>query len=142
MSPDRKVLVQQSWRLILPIADAAAGLFYQRLFEIDPSTRALFAHVDPAEQRRKLVGVLSIAVQGLDDLDALLPVVRDLGVRHAGYGVRDGHYASVGAALLWTLRKGLGDAWTSEVEGAWAEVYGLLAGVMKDAARENIAAAA
>jgi len=135
MSPDRKALVQQSWRQILPIADAAAGLFYQRLFEIDPSTRPLFAHVEPAEQRRKLMSVLSIAVQGLDDLDTLLPVVRDLGARHAGYGVREAHYASVGAALLWTLRKGLGEAWTAEVEGAWAEVYGLLAGVMQDAAR-------
>jgi len=135
MSPDRKALVQQSWRQILPIADAAAGLFYQRLFEIDPSTRPLFAHVEPAEQRRKLMSVLSIAVQGLDDFDTLLPVVRDLGARHAGYGVREAHYASVGAALLWTLRKGLGEAWTAEVEGAWAEVYGLLAGVMQDAAR-------
>jgi hemoglobin-like flavoprotein len=142
MSPHRKALVQQSWRQILPIADAAAGLFYQRLFEIDPPTRALFAHVDPAEQRRKLLGVLSIAVQGLDDLDTLLPAVRDLGARHAGYGVREAHYASVGAALMWTLRKGLGEMWTAEVEGAWAEVYGLLAGVMQDAARARIAAAA
>ena len=132
MSPDRKALVQQSWRQMLPIADAAAGLFYQRLFEIDPSTRALFAHVDPAEQRRKLVGVLSVAVQGLGDLDTLLPAVRDLGARHAGYGVRDAHYASVGTALMWTLRKGLGEAWTIEVEGAWVEVYGLLAGVMRE----------
>jgi hemoglobin-like flavoprotein len=76
------------------------------------------------------------------ELDALLPAVRDLGARHAGYCVRDAHYASVGAALLWTLRKGLGEAWTTEVEGAWADVYGLLAGVMQDAARERIAAAA
>ena len=142
MSPDRKALVQQSWRQILPIADAAAGLFYQRLFEIDPSTRPLFAHVEPTEQRRKLVSVLSVAVQGLGDLDALVPVVRDLGARHASYGVRDVHYASVGAALLWTLRKGLGEAWTTEVEGAWAEVYGLLASVMKDAARATEARAA
>jgi hemoglobin-like flavoprotein len=134
MSPERRALVQRSWWQIAPIAEAAAGLFYRRLFEIDPSTRALFAHADPAEQRRKLASVLSAAVQGLNDIEALLPALRDLGMRHAGYGVRDTHYASVGAALLWTLKKGLGEAWTTEVEGAWVEVYRLLAAAMRDAA--------
>jgi hemoglobin-like flavoprotein len=74
-------------------------------------------------------------VRGLDRLDELVPAVRDLGTRHAAYGVKDGHYETVGAALLWTLERGLGPEFTPEVEEAWVAVYRLLAATMKDAAR-------
>ena len=129
----QKALVQESFATVAQIADDAAALFYRRLFEIDPSLRHMFRG-DMAEQRRKLMQMLTAAVKGLDRLEQLVPVVEDLGRRHDGYGVKDEHYETVGAALLWTLEKGLGDAFTPEVKEAWATVYGLLASVMKTAA--------
>jgi len=139
MTPEQKKIVQRTWRLVVPIADKAATLFYDRLFEIDPSTRPMFRAEMLAEQRKKLVQILAAAVSGLDDLDALVPVVKDLGRRHAGYGVTAAHYDSVGQALLWTLEQGLGAAWTPEAKAAWTEVYGLIAGVMQDAAESAAA---
>jgi hemoglobin-like flavoprotein len=132
-------LVQSSFATIAPIADDAAVLFYNRLFEIDPSLRQMFKG-DMAEQRRKLMQMLSAAVKGLQRLDRLVPVVEDLGRRHAGYGVTDTHYETVGAALLWTLEKGLGRAFTPEMRDAWATVYGLLASTMRNAAARQLAA--
>jgi hemoglobin-like flavoprotein len=133
-------LVQSSFAVIAPIADDAASLFYQRLFEIDPSLRRMFK-ADMAEQRRKLMQMLTAAVKGLQRLDQLVPVVEDLGRRHAGYGVADAHYGTVGEALLWTLEKGLGPRiFTPEVKEAWAVVYGLLASTMRNAAAKELAA--
>ncbi len=133
----QKALVQETFAVIAPIADDAAQLFYQRLFELDPSLQRMFKG-DMAEQRPKLMQMLSAAVKGLDRLDQLVPVVQDLGRRHATYGVADKHYDTVGAALLWTLEKGLGRAFTPEAKEAWATVYGLLATTMKEAAREAL----
>ena len=136
----QKTLVQDSFAIVAPIADDAAALFYRRLFELDPSLQRMFRG-DMAEQRRKLMQMLTAAVKGLDRLDQLVPVVQDLGRRHATYGVEDRHYETVGAALLWTLEKGLGKAFTPETKEAWATVYGVLATTMQDAAREALAAA-
>jgi len=136
----QKTLVQDSFATIAPIADDAAVLFYQRLFELDPSLESMFRG-NMAEQRKKLMQMLTAAVKGLDRLDQLVPVVENLGRRHAGYGVSDAHYDTVGSALLWTLEMGLGRAFTAEVKDAWATVYGLLATTMKEAAREVRAAA-
>jgi hemoglobin-like flavoprotein len=136
----QKTLVQDSFAIVAPIADDAAALFYGRLFELDPSLQRMFRG-DMAEQRRKLMQMLTAAVKGLDRLDQLVPVVKDLGRRHATYGVEDRHYETVGAALLWTLEKGLGKAFTPETKEAWATVYGILATTMQDAAREALAAA-
>src|SRR5687768_11035390 len=136
----QKALVQQSFAAVAPIADDAAALFYRRLFELDPSLERMFKG-DMAEQRRKLMQMLTAAVKGLDRLEHLVPVVEDLGRRHAGYGVADAHYDTVGAALLWTLEKGLGQAFTPEVQDAWVAVYGLLAGTMKNAAKESLVGA-
>src|SRR5262249_31489827 len=111
-------------------------LFYRRLFDLDPSLRHLFKP-DMSEQRRKLMQMLSAAVKGLDRLDQLVPVVKELGRRHAGYGVTDAHYDTVGKALLWTLQKGLGKAFTPEVRDAWTTVYTVLATTMKNAADEE-----
>lgn len=136
----QKTLVQTSFATIVPIADDAAALFYQRLFELDPSLQAMFRG-SMIEQRKKLMQMLTAAVKGLGRLEQLVPVVRDLGRRHATYGVAEAHYDTVGAALLWTLEMGLGAAFTAETREAWTAVYGLLATTMKDAARETLAAA-
>jgi hemoglobin-like flavoprotein len=136
----QKVLVQQSFAAVMPIADDAAVLFYQRLFELDPSLKGMFRG-DMTEQRRKLMQMLTAAVKGLDRLDQLVPAVEELGRRHVGYGVADAHYDTVGAALLWTLGKGLGAAFTADVKDAWVAVYGLLADTMKNASKASMAEA-
>ncbi|WP_437307703.1 globin family protein [Sorangium sp. So ce388] len=141
VSPRTIELVQRSWAKVMPISDAAAALFYQRLFELDPSTRSLFKN-DMAEQKKKLMQTLAVAVDGLSNLGKLVPVLQSLGVRHHGYMVTDHHYDVVGEALLWTLREGLGDGFTRDVETAWTEVYGVIADVMKKAAAEHVGRAA
>ena len=87
-----------------------------------------------ARARHRLGKPAETAINGLDRLDLLVSKVEDLGRRHAGYGVTDAHYESVGAALLWTLEQGLGRAWTPAVASAWTEVYGMLSGIMRNAA--------
>jgi hemoglobin-like flavoprotein len=136
VTPDQKLLVQDSFALVVPIADSAAELFYNRLFELDPSLRSLFRG-DMREQGRKLIQMLSAAVAGLDRLESIVPAVRALGQRHAGYGVAARHFDTVGEALLWTLAQGLGPAFTSEVRGAWEAVYGLLAAQMQTGMAER-----
>ncbi len=130
MTPAEKTLVQTTFATLVPIADQAAALFYGRLFEMDPSLRPLFTS-DLGEQGKKLMQMIGVAVKGLDTLDELVPAVKNLGRRHAGYGVTDAHYETVGGALLWTLEKGLGSAFTPDVKAAWTTVYTVLATTMK-----------
>lgn len=134
LTPQQVAAVQRTWELCIPIADTAADLFYGRLFEIDPKLKALFPPA-MAEQKRKLMAMITAAVRGLSDLGKLVPVVQDLGRRHAGYRVTEEHYATVGMALIDTLRKGLGAEFTPEVEQAWVAVYGVLSTTMIDAAK-------
>ncbi len=141
MTGEQITLVQDSFRKVLPIADAAATLFYARLFDLDPSLERLFKN-DIAEQGRKLMQMIGVAVRGLDRPEQILPAVQALGARHVGYGVRDAHYATVGAALLWTLEYGLDEAFTPEVRDAWAAVYRVLADTMQQGAAEAARAAA
>lgn len=138
MSPREISLVQESFRKVAPISDQAAALFYARLFELDPSLRTLF-HGNMADQGRKLMQTLGFAVASLNRLDDLVPVVRQLGLRQAGYEVREAHYETVGEALLWTLARGLGAAFTAEHQAAWAKAYWLLAETLKTGARDGLA---
>lgn len=131
-------LVQSTFQQVVPIAGTAASLFYTKLFELDPSLRPLFKS-DITEQGKKLMQMIGVAVNGLNNLDALVPAVEQLGARHVGYGVQDSHYDTVGTALLWTLNKGLAEDFTPEVEAALTEVYTLLAGVMKEASKTQVA---
>jgi hemoglobin-like flavoprotein len=126
-------LVQQSFRLIETIIDDAAGLFYDRLFEIDPSLQRMF-HRSRRDQARLLAQTLTVVVKGIDRPTQLRGAVVALGRRHAGYGVRDEHYEAVGKALLWTLEAGLKDAFTPEVRDAWVAAYSWLAYTMQRAA--------
>ena len=127
--------MQNTFNLVQPISETAAGLFYDRLFVLDPSLKQLFKS-DINEQGKKLMQALAFVVKGLSKPETIIPVVKDLGRRHTGYGVENSHYDTVGAALLWTLEQGLGDAFTPEVKEAWAAAYGLLAQVMQEAAAE------
>lgn len=136
MTPEQISLVQKSFDMVP--AETAADLFYARLFELDPSLRPLFKG-DMKTQGAKLMGMIAIAVQGLSNLDRIVPAVQDLGVRHAGYGVTPDHYDTVGSALLWTLEKGLGEQFTDDVREAWTAAYILLSSTMLDAAERKAA---
>ena len=135
MTREQVFLVQRSWRQVLPVANTVAEMFYARLFALDPAVRPLFKN-EMREQRRKLMAVIGSVVSDLSRLERIVPAVQQLGRRHAGYGVRDGHYATVGAALLWALERGLGEAFTPDVKAAWASAYDLLAQTMQDAAAQ------
>jgi hemoglobin-like flavoprotein len=138
---DRKA-VRQSFRLVVPIADTAADLFYKRLFELKPEYRRLFAD-DIAAQKRKLLRMLAFIVRSLDYKDTewrddvppeqdLMLVVLALGRRHSDlYRIPSESYAVVAEALLWTLDYGLGEAFTQEVRAAWTRLYTLLAQTMR-----------
>jgi len=133
MTNEQIKLVQDSFKQVAPIAETAAQLFYARLFELDPDLEQLFKG-NLSEQGRKLMQMLALAVSSLDRMEQLLPVARSLGTRHVSYGVQDKDYDTVGQALLWTLRKGLGDAFTPDVEAAWSNVYAALASAMQSGA--------
>ncbi len=133
MTPEQKELVQNSFTKVEPIAEAAAEIFYARLFELDPNLKPLFSG-DMKEQGKKLMTMLGTAVRALDKLDTLVPVVQRLGERHVSYGVETAHYDTVAAALLYTLEKGLGDDFTPDVKEAWTVVYGILSSTMIEAA--------
>lgn len=130
MNPPQIAAVRNTFALLAAHADGVAKLFYARLFELDPQLRPLFK-TEMAEQRSKLMIMLSAAVHGLDQLDALGPVLQRLGARHVAYGVRPAHYDAVGTALLDTLANGLGDEFTAEARAAWTEAFTLIAGAMQ-----------
>jgi hemoglobin-like flavoprotein len=129
MTPDQVKLVQQSFAKVAPISDQAAVIFYDRLFEVAPQVKAMFP-ANMTEQRKKLMATLSVVVNGLGNLETILPAASALATRHVSYGAKAEHYPVVGAALLWTLEKALGDAWTPEVADAWTAAYGTLSGFM------------
>ena len=130
MTPDQVKLVQESFSKVAPISEQAAVLFYDRLFEVAPAVKSMFP-ADLTEQRKKLMATLAVVVNGLTDLEAVLPAASALAKRHVGYGAKPEHYPVVGGALLWTLEKGLGEAaWTPELAAAWTAAYGTLSGYM------------
>ena len=133
LTPEHIALVKTSFEHIIPIIDTAAALFHERLFELDSALRPLFKG-DLYEHGRKLISMLGMTIKGLDRLNDLVPAIQQLGARHRGYGARDEQYATVAAALLATLREGLGERFTPEVRAAWAAAYTLLADTMRAAA--------
>ena len=139
MTPQQIAHVQRTFAQVRPIADTAATLFYSRLFMLDPSLKPLFKG-EMTKQGQMLMSMIGSAVAGLNNLEKLAPIVRNLGARHVAYGVNDDHYATVGAALLWTLEQGLGEDFTPEVHEAWAAAYTILAETMKAGAAEAMPA--
>ena len=129
MTPEQVKLVQDSFAKVAPISGKAAELFYGRLFEMAPQARAMFPD-DMTGQRAKLMSTLALVVNGLADLPTILPAASALAKRHVGYGAQPAHYPVVGEALLWTLEKGLGGAWTPQVAAAWTQAYTTLSTFM------------
>lgn len=134
VTPEQVELVQESFINVVPIASTAAEIFYNKLFELDPELRRLFTG-DMRSQGRKLMSMIGAAVNGLNNVGTLLPIVQDLGRRHVDYGVSDEHYNTVASALLYTLETGLGELWNDKLNQAWTAVYVLLSSVMIDASK-------
>lgn len=133
LSENQIKLVSDSWQQVLPISEQAAELFYNRLFELDPSLRPLFKD-DIKVQGERLMNMINVAVNALNKLDDVVPAIQAMGRRHRDYQVKDEHYATVAEALLWTLEQGLGEVFTAEVKEAWTQVYTILATTMIEAA--------
>lgn len=135
MTPEQVKLVQHSFSKVVPIADQAAGMFYDRLFEKVPTVRRMFPR-DMTVQKQKLMQMLATAVENLDQIEKIQPVLEQLGRNHVGYGAKPEHYDLVGETLLWTLEQGLGNAFTPAVQEAWITSYKTMARVMKTAAAD------
>lgn len=129
------MLVRTSFSLVIPIQDAVADLFYDRLFAIAPELRHLFSN-DLNSQKRKLMALLSTCIGRLQQFSTLAPVIKGLGARHVEYGAKTEHYAIVAEALMWALKQSLGDAFTPEIRYAWAKVYEVVAATMQAGAAE------
>jgi len=129
MTPDQIKAIQESFARVAPISEQAAALFYGRLFEIAPTLKPLFRG-DMTDQGRKLMATLGVVVNGLADLESVLPAASALAKRHVDYGVQAADYQPVGAALLWTLERGLGEQWTPQLAAAWTEAYTILSDFM------------
>ena len=138
MTPEQVELIKTSWAKVTPISEAAAEIFYSKLFELDPELKSLFKG-DMKDQGKKLMAMINTAVNGLDNLEAIVPAVQDLGKRHVAYGVADKDYDTVGTALISTLEIGLDKAFTDDVREAWVTVYTVLSTTMKDAATAEVA---
>lgn len=141
MTPRQIDLIRTSWSSVEAASDAVATMFYDRLFELDPALRPLFARTDMTAQHRIVMQTFKVVVASLDEFDTIVPFIRALGRVHARYGVRQEHYDTVGAAFMWTLDRGLGDAFDDETADAWATAYDTLASVMIEAAGEETDAA-
>lgn len=123
-------LVKQSWKTLRAIDPVIVGdLFYSKLFMANPSLRNMFPK-KMDEQYTKLMDMLSVIIARLDRMDELNEDIAAMARRHVHYGVRPAHYKLVGNALLWTLRQGLGQDWTIDVEQAWTKCYSNLADTM------------
>jgi hemoglobin-like flavoprotein len=129
MTPEQIKATQESFAKVVPISEQAAVLFYGRLFEIAPALQPLFRG-DMKEQGRKLMATLGVVVNGLANLESVLPAASALAKRHVDYGVEAADYAPVGAALLWTLERGLGEEWTPPLAAAWSDAYTILSNFM------------
>jgi hemoglobin-like flavoprotein len=133
MKPETQRLVRESWAQFEPVAERLAPFFYEKLFELDPEARRLFAKTDMEAQGRKVMLMFGEIVRTLDQPEALIAEVADLGRRHVHYGVQDYQYDSLGTALIWTLERGLGPAFSNDVRNAWTEAYLLVAAVVRRA---------
>lgn len=129
MTPEQVTAIQESFAKVAPISEQAAELFYGRLFEIAPAVKPLFRG-DMKEQGKKLMATLAVVVNGLSNLEAVLPAASALAKRHVDYGVKASDYTPVGQALLWTLERGLGKHWTPDVAFAWTAAYTVLSDFM------------
>jgi hemoglobin-like flavoprotein len=126
-------LIRARFGEVLLAGDSASAIFYDRLFELAPETRALFAN-DLAQQGRLLIATLAKVVTGLSHQREVLPALRELAIRHVAYGARVEHYAIVGEALIWMVGRVSVPRFDPAIEMAWRAAYDLVAQTMIEAA--------
>jgi nitric oxide dioxygenase len=141
LTSSQRVLVRETFALLAPDAEEVVALLYARLFEVAPSLRSLF-HADMRAQGDRLIQALALAIANLDHLEDIASEVRALGERHRAYGVVDADFETVGSVLLWTLERSLGARFTPDVRAAWATVYDVLSGLMRQGLAAKSAQAA
>ena len=132
MNAAQQELVRTTFAKLAVLPEVAGALFYERLFAANPNFRPLFKN-DMRIQGVKLMSMLAMVVYNLPEPGRILPAIRDLAVRHVGYGVKLTDYHAVGEALLWTLEQALGEDFTPAVREAWTLCYEELAAEMKAA---------
>ncbi len=137
MTVEQKRLVTESLTTLKPVADLLGDIFYSRLFEMDPMLKYLFPS-DMNHQGEKLIAAVNQAAACFDGMETLESTMQEFGLRHAGYGVKDYHYDTAEQALLWTVRVGMGAAFTVDVRHAWVSFYGEMAAAMKRGAAKRI----
>lgn len=133
--------LERSFDLIAPRGEELMDLFYDRVFEIAPEAAPLFAGTDMAKQKEKLLSTLVLLRQSLRGIDAIVPSLKELGARHAGYGVVADHYPVVGSALLWAMSCVGGPDWAPEFTAAWSDAYAAVQSIMLSGAEEASPAA-
>jgi hemoglobin-like flavoprotein len=125
MTTEQVNTVRASWNLVLPRASKFTDLLYEEFFALEPQLRMLF-EASMEVQHVKLVGLISSAMERLDDPEDLKRSLRALGERHVTYGAKHHHYRSLKSAWMSTLERMLGDGCTEEVSSAWGAFYDLL----------------
>jgi len=133
VNPAQQEIVRTTFAKLAVMPEVAGALFYQRLFDLNPELRPLFKN-DMRIQGVKLMTMLAMVVYNLHEPGQVLPAIRDLGVRHVGYGVKLADYDALEDALLWALAQALGDDFTPAARDAWTVCYREFAGEMKAAA--------
>lgn len=129
ISPQERMLVQDSFDKLMVNSDKTADLFYSHLFEIAPDLKPLFANANMGEQGSKLLTMIAAVVRSLNDFHRVLPAIQEMGERHVAYGVKKEHYPLLGESLLWTLEQSLGDGFTPATKEAWTNVYNSIADI-------------
>jgi len=138
MTPREITLLQTSFQKVAPVSEQTAAQFYSRLFELDPRMRAVFQG-NLTVEGRKLMALVALTVKHLHRFDRLVPSVHRLGLRYAAYHLTENNYRTIGEALLWALARVLGDAFTNDLQSAWAEAYWIFAETLKAGGEESLA---
>ena len=133
LTEDQVSVVEKTWKQAAALGAETVGvLLFKQIFDIAPQALQLFPFKDDRElydsprlkgHGVKVVTTVDAVIKGVRDLEGLKPTLQNLGLRHVGYGVLPPHYDVVGQALLRTLKLGLQDAFTKEVEAAWSKLW-------------------
>jgi nitric oxide dioxygenase len=135
LTEKQRQIVTASFARIVPITSEATATFYNHLWEIAPETKRLFQNTDMTQQGMKLMQTLGMAVRALHDPDSIMPMLRDLGKRHIGYGVTIEQYELIRAALLRMIEHSIGRDFNDETRDAWNAAYDLIADMTTSAYR-------
>jgi hemoglobin-like flavoprotein len=128
--------LRSSFELVLSREPELTHAFYDVLFSKYPQVRPLFSRNTRDRQERMLAEALVAVMDHLEDAPWLTQTLHALGAKHKDYGVTEVMYDWVGDALLTTLARAAGPAWTAQVNAAWTEAYGAIAALMKAGARQ------